>query len=131
MFKIDFEKAYDRVNWNCLFKVLHLMGFSDKWISWVRFCVQTAGFSVLINGTPCGYFGSSRGLRQGDPLSPLLFVLLGQVLSGMWKRDAAAQLIEGVNVGRAVVEVTHLQYADDTVLFSSVREDRLKPKDFA
>lgn len=125
LFKIDFEKAYDRVNWKCLFRILQLMWFEEQWIEWVRSCVKTARFSVLANGTACGYFRSSRGLRQGDPLSRLLFPLVGQFLSAMWTKARVAGFIEGIKVGRGTKEVTHLQYADGTILFSSAVEEKL------
>ena len=72
--KLDIEKAYDHVNWNALFYLMERMGFGDKWGRWMKACITTICFSVLINGSPVGFFGSSFGLRQGDPLSPLVLV---------------------------------------------------------
>jgi hypothetical protein len=73
--KMDVEKAYDHVNWDFLLYMLKRCGFGEKWCSWISFCISTVRFSVLVNGSPEGFFDSSRGIRQGDPLSPLLFVL--------------------------------------------------------
>ena len=54
--KLDIEKAYDQINWNFLFRMLQKMGFGDKWVSWIRWCISTASFSFLINGNPTGFF---------------------------------------------------------------------------
>ena len=84
--KLDLEKAYDRINWDFLLSVMQRMGFGEKWIGWIRWCISTASFSVLVNGSPTGFFRSSRGLRQGDPLSPYLFVLGMEALSSLINR---------------------------------------------
>ena len=61
--KLDIEKAYDQINWNFILKVLKKMGFGDKWVGWIEWCISTATFSILVNGSPASFFGSSRGLR--------------------------------------------------------------------
>ena len=71
--KLDVEKAYDHVYWDFLMYMLQRCSFSKKWRKWIWYYISTVKFSILINGSPSDFFGSSRGLRQGDPLSPLLF----------------------------------------------------------
>lgn len=78
--KLDIEKAYDHISWECLLCMLNKLGFRGKWQSWIGFCISTARFSVLVNGTRSGFFDSSRDLRQGDPLLPLLFIIVMDIL---------------------------------------------------
>ena len=79
--KLDVEKAYDHVNWKFLLYMMERCGFGTKWRNWMYFCISTVQFSVLINGTPCGFFNCTRGIRQGDSLSPFIFVLVMEALN--------------------------------------------------
>ena len=115
--KLDLEKAYDHVNWGFLMYMLQRCGFSDKWRKWILCCISTVKFSILINGSPSDFFGSSRGLRQGDPLSPLLFDVVMEALSRMLDVAAAAKQFLGFSVGSTnstSMMVSHLLFADDT-----------------
>ena len=96
--KTDMSKAYDRIEWSFLEAVLRRMGFSEKWISWTMTCVTSVSYSFLINDGPQGRVLPSRGLRQGDPLSPYLCILCTEVLSGMCMKAQRAGLIPGVKV---------------------------------
>ncbi|RVW21265.1 LINE-1 reverse transcriptase-like [Vitis vinifera] len=99
--KLDIEKAYDSVNWQFLMRVMEKMGFGTKWREWIWSCISTARFSVLVNGEPAGFFPSSKGLRQGDPLSPYLFIMGMEVLSALLRRAVEGGCITGCRMQRA------------------------------
>ncbi|WOG84202.1 hypothetical protein DCAR_0103384 [Daucus carota subsp. sativus] len=115
--KLDFEKAFDTVKWEFLFEVLAKMNFDQKWIGWIKGLLETARVSILVNGSPTKEFVPSRGLRQGDPLSPLLFNLVGEVLSSMLHKTSQKGIFKGFSLGKAMQPITHLQFADDTIVF--------------
>ena len=118
--KLDLEKAYDHVDWGFLLYLLRRCGFSEKWRNWITYCISTACFSILISGSSCGFFKSSKGLRQGDPLSPLLFVIIMEALSKMMDQVVGGGLVLGFSVGREaprLIMVSHLLFADDTLIF--------------
>ena len=118
--KLDIEKAYDHVNWEALFYLLDRMSFGLKWRGWIKACVMSVRFSVLVNGSPEGFFGSLHGLRQGDPLYPLLFLLIMEVLSRLLKKTEECNLIQGFHVGEVNtvgVRISHLLFADDLSYF--------------
>ena len=124
--KLDIEKAYDHLNWDALLYLLNRMGFGLKWKEWIKTCISTVRFSILVNGSPAGFFGSSRGLRQGDPLSPLLFLLIMEVLSRILKKTEDSGLLRGFQVGPVnsiEVRISHLLFAVDTILFCDAFRD--------
>lgn len=88
--KLDIEKAFDQLTWSYLFSILSPMSLGERWLKWIRFNITIVKYSVLVNRSPVGYFSPQKGLRQGDPLSPLLFILAVEGLSNM--SDNAKQL---------------------------------------
>ena len=104
------------------------MGFGDRWRRWLKTCVSTVRFFVLVNGSPAGFFSSSRGLRQGDPLSPLLFLLIMEVLSRILKKSEEGGFIQDFQVGPIIstgIRVSHLLFANDTILFCDASREQI------
>ena len=99
-----------------------------KWSGWIKACVTSVQFLVLVNGSPKGFFGSSRGLRQSDPLSPLLFLLIMEVLSRIIRKTKECGLIHGFHVepvNSIGVRIFHLLFADNTILFCNASTEQL------
>lgn len=114
--KLDLEKAYDHINRNFLDYILGRLGFGQKWKGRMKACVRSVTFSVLINGVSKGFFKSSRGLRQGDTLSPFLFIVVMEAMSRMI-RKAENGFLSGFVVRTEGLAISHLQYADDNMIF--------------
>ncbi|KAF5475845.1 hypothetical protein F2P56_007609 [Juglans regia] len=115
--KLDMSKAYDRIEWGFLRAVLSKMGFNSLWIDLVMGCVDTVSYAILVNGCPQEVFHPSRGIRQGDPLSPYFFILCAEALSNLIGKAEERGLIHGVPVGRGQLRVSHLFFADDSLIF--------------
>ncbi|KAJ0490856.1 putative RNA-directed DNA polymerase [Helianthus annuus] len=114
-FKVDINKAYDSVNWAFLDSIMAQMKFPSKWRGWVMATLQSARASVLVNGSPTREFDCSRGLRQGDPLSPFLFVIVMEALSGIMKKAVSVGLFNGIKISNEGTSLSHLMYADDVI----------------
>ena len=111
------EKAYDHVEWGFLDFVLKKKRFGSLWRKWILVCLSSVSFSVSINGRLRRKFKGSRGLRQGDPVSSFLFTLVVDVFGRLIDKAKEYNVIHSFFVGRDKVEVTHLQFADDTLFF--------------
>ncbi|KAA3471353.1 reverse transcriptase [Gossypium australe] len=121
--KLDMSKAYDRVEWNYFEKVMLKMGFTERWIALVMKCVSTASYAVNINGIRGRVFHPTRGLRQGDPFNPYLFLICSEGLSALIRKAVDERIIKGVKTSRRGPEISHLLFADDCLLFGeSIKE---------
>jgi hypothetical protein len=112
--KLDMSKAYDRVEWEFLEAIMGKMGFSEKWTKLIMECVRTVTYSIMVNGQAVGRIKPSRGIRQGDPLSPYLFLLCAEAFSSMLSKAERTGVITGVPKGP---KLSHLFFADDSLLF--------------
>ncbi|CAL1377248.1 unnamed protein product [Linum trigynum] len=109
------EKVYDRVEWEFLFHVMESM--CAQWMKWIKACITTVRFSVLLNGNDYGYFQPQRGIRQGDPLSPLLFAFYSEALAVMISQGVAAFTLHDLKVHMSSPSLSHIFSADDSYLF--------------
>ncbi|KAL0287140.1 UNVERIFIED_CONTAM: hypothetical protein Sradi_7131400 [Sesamum radiatum] len=115
--KVDIQKAYDSVEWDFLLEGLKVFNFPPKFIIWVEQCISTATFSVSLNGALYGFFQSSRGIRQGDPISPYLFVLVMELWrSLLYIRIQAAEQFQ-YHWKCKDMGLVNLCFADDVLLF--------------
>ncbi|GJY31196.1 RNA-directed DNA polymerase, eukaryota [Tanacetum coccineum] len=114
IFKVDFEKAFDSVRWDFLEDVMKNFGFGPRWCDWIMSCLKSSKGSVLVNGSPTPEFHFYKGLKQGDPLSPFLFILVMETLHLSFENVVNAGLFKGVLLDDSM-QLTHLFYADDVI----------------
>ncbi|XP_075099449.1 uncharacterized protein LOC142176224 [Nicotiana tabacum] len=117
--KLDMAKAYDRLSWLFLTKVFRKMGFGERFIGLVYGIVANNWYSVLLNGQPYGFFKSTRGVKQGDPISPTLFILAAEALSRGLNALHKNLHFCGFGLPKWSPKINHLSYADDIIIFSS------------
>lgn len=116
LMQLDLSKAYDKVSWSYLEAVLRAFGFSQQWIQWVVALIKSPRYSILVNGAPSTPFSPSRGIRQGDPSSPFLFVILMEDLGRLIAKKKEEGLLTGLQPIRSSRATTHQQFVDDTML---------------
>ena len=120
--ELDISKAYDRVEWNFLERAMLHLGFSGRFVATIMSCIKSASYSVLLNGVLGSTIKPSRGLRQGDPLSPYLFLVCAIGLQGLLHKAEADGSLRGVFICRNGPRVSHLFFADNSVLFCREKE---------
>ncbi|XP_022014806.1 uncharacterized protein LOC110914313 [Helianthus annuus] len=116
LFKIDFEKAYDNIHWKFVVDVCRQMGFGSKWCNWIMGILSSARASALVNGAPTFEFKCSKGMRQGDPISPFLFVIDMEALSCMISKAEEVGLFSGIKLPFDGPCLSHLLFADDALI---------------
>src|SRR4051812_31793627 len=115
--KLDITKAYDSISWLALIKVLRKFGFNERTIDMIWRLISSCWYSVLINGKSCGFFTSNRGFRQGDPLSPVLYIIASEILSrGLSFMHENLPSIRYSSITEGPI-ISHLSYADDIIIF--------------
>ncbi|KAL9682468.1 hypothetical protein QQ045_014267 [Rhodiola kirilowii] len=115
--KLDMSKAYDRIEWIFLEKIMRRLGFGETWIRWVLKCVTTVTYRVKFNDCLTDVIVPSRGLRQGDPISPYLFILCMELLDSKISEGVSRGQMSGIKISRSAPAVSHLFFADDYILF--------------
>uniref|UniRef100_A0A803PJ09 Reverse transcriptase domain-containing protein n=1 Tax=Cannabis sativa TaxID=3483 RepID=A0A803PJ09_CANSA len=115
--KLEMSKAYDRIEWKFLEEILHKIGFDTWWIRLLMKCVTLARYIVTHGGREMGPISPSRGIRQGDPLSPYLFILCAEGLTTLIHRFEERGLLHGCNVANGVPRISHMLFADDSYLY--------------
>ena len=93
------------------------LGFHERWVGLIMSCVTTVSYAIMINGDPKGYIKPRRGLRQGDPLSPYLFLICAEGLSALMRKAERDRMIRGVSICRGGPRISHLFFADDSIIF--------------
>ena len=116
MLKIDLRKAFDSIRWDFVIAALKAINIPEKFVNWILTCISTASFSISVNGHTGGYFQSTQGLRQGDPLSPYLFVLAMEAFSGLLRSRYNSGYIR-YHPHTEELEISHLMFADDVMIF--------------
>lgn len=126
--KVDMQKAYDWVEWEFLIKSFERRGFGEKWIVWIQACITIPTYRVLVNGNWMTRIRPTRGIRQGDPLSPYMFIFLRDILSRQIGQDISDRKLKGIILRKGCPELHHLFFAN--ILYSGICGECSGLKDF-
>ncbi|KAJ4800370.1 RNA-directed DNA polymerase (reverse transcriptase)-related family protein [Rhynchospora pubera] len=125
-FKCDLSKAFDRMEWHFVVRVLQIYGFPPTFVSWIKGCIASASFALLINGSADGFITPTRGLRQGCALSPYLFILCMDLLNRMLLFKQSRGQIAGLSISRGAPPISSLMYADDLLICGMAEVQEVK-----
>jgi len=114
--KLDMSKAYDRVEWGFLGDILRLLGFQNSWVQLVMGCISTVRYRIRVNGVLSDEISPERGLRQGDPMSPYLFLLCAEGFSALLNCAEQEGRLHGIKICRNAPAVSHLLFTDDSLI---------------
>ena len=115
--KLDITKAYDSLEWHFIENTITVMGFPTTIINNIMQCIRFVSFSIIVNGTPTDSFQPQRGIMQGDPLSPYIFICCTEVLFGLITKSQQDDIIHGISIATNAPSISHLLYAEDNILF--------------
>jgi hypothetical protein len=119
LLKLDLSKSFDKLRWDYMRAMLLAFGFDPSWVAWILNLTSTTFFSILINGIPSRPFTPTRGIRQGDPLSPFLFIILEEGLGRSIKAAVANRMLKGLPLHGISPLISHSQFVDDTLMMGS------------
>ena len=125
LLNLDLSKAFNKLSWQYIRKVLRAFGFREPWIRWIMSLISSTFFSILVNGYPSKNFMPTKGIRQGDILSPFLFVIMAQGLGHYLKAVAHPTSLKGISLHNEEPH-THKKFVDDNMLmgYPSIQEAR-------
>ncbi|XP_026419847.1 uncharacterized protein LOC113315813 [Papaver somniferum] len=124
--KMDMSKAFNRLEWSFLLDILKQFGFSEKFRQFISQCISTTHIEVMLNGSPTTSFKTTRRIRQGDPLSPYLFILAMESFSRFLPHCEATGKLTGMKISRSAPKTNHLLFADDCILFCKANDAQVQ-----
>jgi hypothetical protein len=122
LIKLDMENAFDWVKLSFLYKVLLSFGFSSDFVNLIKACTEKPWIAPLVNGRLTNYFQASRGLRQGFPLSPFLYILMADSLSRKLTAEKKVGTVPGIRLMKGLDPINHALFADDSLMLGSLHK---------